>query len=215
MSPPDLSAAVDAILAARAELARLDETLRAAGAPEAAHGAPARDPQAAQAAQAAQGKAGAETAASSRPSRAKRARAGIHSPGPAGARGGGAEIPAFLPAPAKPPAPRPPKPAAPARDPLFANGVEITFGPDADVTYAERTTEITERQAELLAVLAPAMPLPVGRDFIAGKLWASPPTHADVMLGEIASSLKAALPGIGLQLKTVRGVGIALQPLEG
>jgi hypothetical protein len=74
--------------------------------------------------------------------------------------------------------------------------------------------EITARQAQLLALLVRASPQPVGREFLIPRLWRSPPTFASQMLSQRVGDCGSAAAAVGLTLRTVRGVGIALAPQE-
>lgn len=122
-------------------------------------------------------------------------------------------------APAPKPAPASPKPklAAAVEPPLERSGITIHFDRGAEaIELAGKLAKLSGRQAQFLAVLLKATPEPVDRKFIARKLWAGegvPPSY-DVSLSELAIALRATLAPIGLTVKTVRGVGIALQPVE-
>lgn len=94
------------------------------------------------------------------------------------------------------------------------NGVTVTIGQrSASVEHAERVIEVQPRAGRLIACLARAMPHPVDRKFIAGRIWAGTriPEAADTAITNIMAPIVAPLAGIGLTLKTVRGVGVALQ----
>lgn len=84
------------------------------------------------------------------------------------------------------------------------------------IAYADREIDLKDRQASFLAALVTASPSPVARDFIARRVWAGRqvPEFAEQILGTMAGELREPLALIGLQIKTVRGVGIALQPGE-
>lgn len=123
-------------------------------------------------------------------------------------------------------APDPPKTRAPAvarpsptpppvrpQPPITISGISINFDPDeACVSYRGQSMEITDRQAQVIATLAKAMPQPVGREFIVKKVFVDRhPNVANMALDQIYTSLAKVLPGIGLQIKNVKGVGFALQ----
>lgn len=121
-----------------------------------------------------------------------------------------------------PPQPRAPvvarpnaKPPMLRRDdpPVTIAGITISFDQDGEsVTYRGKSMEVTDRQAQFVATLAKAMPQPVGREFVTKKLFnGSVPATAAMVIDHIAMDLTKALPGIGLQLKNMKGIGFALQ----
>lgn len=83
----------------------------------------------------------------------------------------------------------------------------------ASIEHADRVIEVTPRQARLVACLARAMPQPVDRKFIAGKVWAGSrvPDFYEQIISQVFTPIVAPLAEIGLTLKTVRGVGLSLQ----
>jgi hypothetical protein len=100
--------------------------------------------------------------------------------------------------------------------PVTIAGIVIRFDRECEaITFKRKTMEVTAKQAHFIAALARAMPQPVGRDFITKKVFTGsiPPT-ASLVLDQIAMDLGKALPGIGLQLKNVKGVGFALSEVE-
>jgi hypothetical protein len=117
------------------------------------------------------------------------------------------------------PAPRPPVPAKPnggakrVEPPVTINGVHIDFTPDAEtVTFKTKAMEVTKRQAQMIAALARGMPNPIARDFLRTKLFGqNDKAAAELALDTISMDLLKAVGGIGLVLKTVKGVGFALQ----
>lgn len=110
-------------------------------------------------------------------------------------------------APAAAASPAPPR-AADAE--VNSDGVSVDTTPDAEsISYGGRTTELTAEQAELAALLARAMPTPVAREFLIKKLGLTS-AFAEQTLSTRASRLREAVATIGLEVKTVRGVGIAL-----
>lgn len=97
---------------------------------------------------------------------------------------------------------------------LDHNGVTATIGArSASIEHADRVIEVSPRQARLVACLARAMPQPVDRKFIAGKVWAGQrvPEASDTIISNLVQPIVAPLAAMGLTLKTVRGVGVALQ----
>lgn len=125
------------------------------------------------------------------------------------------------PAAAAAPAPKPAAPQPPARPPHAGEKVEVQnatagllvrLAPDEEsITFRGREMELTARQARLAAILTPAAPQPVDRQFIIGRMWAGQPiATADVVLAQVCSELRAAVGSIGLDVIATRGVGIAL-----
>lgn len=121
------------------------------------------------------------------------------------------------------PAPRPSMPVKPnnrgakrVEPPVTINGVHINFTPDAEiVSFKSKAMEVTRRQAQMIAALARGMPNPIGRDFLRTKLFGqNDRLAAELALDTISMDLTKALGGIGLVLKTVKGVGFALQEAE-
>jgi hypothetical protein len=133
-----------------------------------------------------------------------------------------ARKPARQPAPESAPEPVPGSPpaAAPERELLVAlrSGIRVSLEPDAEsIGFGGRETEITARQAQFLVCLAAAAPQPVARDFIARRMtWQGGrmPGFVDQILGTLATELRPACASIGLELKTVRGLGFALAPAQ-
>lgn len=97
--------------------------------------------------------------------------------------------------------------------PIVHNGVTIVFAPDAEsVSYRGKSMEVTARQAQLVALLARAMPNSVGREFIKPRLFGGKiGPHADGVLDTMAMDLGKALGAIGLVLRNTKGIGFALQ----
>lgn len=98
---------------------------------------------------------------------------------------------------------------------ITLNGV--TIDPSADnqrVSFNGKETEITARQAELLIMLARGMPNPIGSEFLCRKLF--PARNADSAAQGVSllkAETAAAVEAIGLEVFTVRGVGLVLRPL--
>lgn len=84
------------------------------------------------------------------------------------------------------------------------------------VTFADNVIEMTGKQARIVACLARGMPHPVDRLFIAKRVWAGErvPESYETVISNYISPIIAPLAGIGLTLKTVRGVGLSLQKAE-
>lgn len=106
-------------------------------------------------------------------------------------------------------------PAGPVVEANETNGVTIDPTPNGEsISYGGRTTELTAKLAVLASALARAMPLPVDRKRLAKELGLSG-EWADQMVSQHARKLGDAVGTIGLIVKTVRGVGVAMQPAEG
>ena len=124
------------------------------------------------------------------------------------------------PRPAAPPRQEPvpikPVPPVAAEWCVTAHGITITLLRNAEaIEHGGAEMEINARQALFLSVLLKGSPNPIGRDFIAQKIWpGGPPATSDLALTQLTTELAAALAPIGLAVKAVRGVGIALQKIE-
>jgi hypothetical protein len=95
------------------------------------------------------------------------------------------------------------------------NGIEIdlTFD-DERVSFRGREAEVTTRQAKLVHLLARPRPQPVAETFLVGALWdGKPPKDALQQLRQICADLQKGLWPIGLDLRTVKGVGYQLKDL--
>ncbi len=97
--------------------------------------------------------------------------------------------------------------------PITTEGVTVRFNANSEsVSYRQKTMEITYRQAQVVAILAKAKPQPVDRKFIIDRAFNGKGRDAAGMaLDQIYMDLSKALPGIGLQIKNIKGVGFALQ----
>jgi hypothetical protein len=95
------------------------------------------------------------------------------------------------------------------------NGITIDLTLDSEsITFNHKTTEVTTRQAKLVRLLAKPRPAPVDESFLVGALWdGRPPRDAGDQLRSIAADLKGGLAPIGLDLRTVKGVGYQLKDL--
>lgn len=95
------------------------------------------------------------------------------------------------------------------------NGIFIDLKQDEEsVTFRGKSTEVTTRQARLVALLARPRPQPVAESFLVGALWEGrPPKDAAELLRQICADLKGGMSSIGLDLRTVKGVGYQLKDL--
>lgn len=101
-----------------------------------------------------------------------------------------------------------PAPSSAARPPASASATgpaTISIGRE-EVSFRGRHVRVTPRAALLVGLLAKAQPLPVGDDFLINKLWTQRPSNAGEYLDGLMREL-AALKQIGLEARTVRGVG--------
>lgn len=146
----------------------------------------------------------------------------------ADARAQGHVLPTAKPKPEQPalpvaPAPRAPEPAAKApprvlpADPLPDAERILTFNGATLDLFEERITnegkdlDLTNSQARLLAILFRAAPAPVGHEFILPKLYGSiPKATAEERFGIVTRNLRNGLPTIGLELRGMKGVGLAI-----
>jgi len=95
------------------------------------------------------------------------------------------------------------------------NGIFIDLTQDDEsVTFRGKSTEVTTRQAKFVSLLARPRPQPVGESFLIGALWdGKPPANAKDQLKQMADNLQKGLSPIGLDLRTVKGVGYQLKDL--
>lgn len=107
-------------------------------------------------------------------------------------------------------------PASPPSASVSHNGITISFDPPR-IEWRRGSQDLVTRHAQFLAALLPGSPQPIDRRNIIGKLWAvgHAPASADGQLSTMAVDLRALLRPIGLNVNVVRGVGIALQPMDG
>lgn len=116
---------------------------------------------------------------------------------------------------ARPPVQRPATNAAPKNGGApklerLGISLDLRAGEEA-ISFGKKTIDVTKRQAALLSLLLRASPSMIGRDFIGKNALADVASHMrDASLDMIASELKKALPGIGLDLKIIKGAGLAL-----
>lgn len=124
-------------------------------------------------------------------------------------------VPVPVPVPAPVPVPRvpAPRPAAPPlpRDDVVRNDIAVCFDP-ARVTFAEKTVEVSRRQAELVAVLAGAMSVGwLDRKVLAQKAWPDlASSSGDTYLSTTIEPLTNRLASIGVRLTSERGFGLRL-----
>lgn len=128
------------------------------------------------------------------------------------------EIPPAKPTPAKvAPVKAAPAPRVTELTVSSPNGIAVSreVGEES-IRIGDHVYDLTDRQACFLATLAAASPQPVGREFIAKRIWAGKaiPEFYETILTTLATELRAPLGIMGLDLKTVRGVGFALQAAE-
>lgn len=95
------------------------------------------------------------------------------------------------------------------------NGIFIDLTEDEEsVTFRGKSTEVTTRQAKFVSLLARPRPQPVAEAFLVGALWdGKPPSNAVDQLKQMAADLQKGLSPIGLDLRTVKGVGYQLKDL--
>lgn len=108
--------------------------------------------------------------------------------------------------------------AAPSitQPPMERNGVTIRFDHDAEsIAFNGGTADLTARHASFLEVLLSSSPDPVTREFIATRLWTSPPAMVDIAISKLCAETRALLAPIGLDVRTFRRAGVALLVAEG
>lgn len=91
--------------------------------------------------------------------------------------------------------------------------VDPTAG-DESISFRGRKTDLTGEMAKLAAALARGTPEPIGRDFLIRELGLTG-EFASQLLSQRAATLREACATIGLEIKTVRGIGILMAPVEG
>lgn len=124
----------------------------------------------------------------------------------------------------RPRATTPAKPAAPqvSRPLTRVNGATLVqnkgvkldlTAEEENVSFGGKTMDLTTRQAAVLAaVLLRVSPSFVGRSFILNSALADVPQHTrEASLDLMVSDLTRALAGIGLALRSQKGVGLALK----
>lgn len=121
------------------------------------------------------------------------------------------------PRPEKPDAVKPAGDAPAAGEIVDHNGVTVSLvAGEEKVTFGELEIEVKPRHARLVACLAAANFLPVARNFIAKRVWAGErvPEFHEQLLSSLSTEVNPALEQLGLTIKTVRGVGLALAKVE-
>lgn len=116
-----------------------------------------------------------------------------------------------------PPAQPPAAPVVPAKPesppggaPFHARGVTLHFDPGHQrICFKDKETELTARQAQLAAALMRGAPNPIGRNHLIEKLGIGG-SFADTQLGTWVGDLRRAVATIGLDVKTFKGIGVAL-----
>lgn len=95
------------------------------------------------------------------------------------------------------------------------NGIFIDLTQDEEsITFRGKSTEVTTRQAKLVSLLARPRPQTVSENFLMGALWdGKPPKDGAEQLRLLCADLKGGLSPIGLDLRTVKGVGYQLKDL--
>lgn len=100
------------------------------------------------------------------------------------------------------------------RDVITLQGITIDLTEDDEsITSGEVTMEITDRQAAFFDALMGGMPSPIGRDFLCKRVFglaSARSMQSDVQLDMIAADAKAIAAKIGLEVKTIKGIGYAL-----
>lgn len=106
--------------------------------------------------------------------------------------------------------------APPPAPPIDGNAISVSLQPREEaISFNGQSMELTSLQAKLAAVLAAASPHPVDRRALVSRVWNRELNETtNVLLGQLAGKVAAAAVSIGLRLNVIRGVGIALQPME-
>lgn len=99
--------------------------------------------------------------------------------------------------------------------PIVVKGISVNVDTGI-IQFRDADAFLTRRQAQLAAVLAKASPNCVGRIDAARRAWPElAKTSHETMIGPAISALQHRLTPIGLNVVILRGVGIALRPIEG
>lgn len=108
-----------------------------------------------------------------------------------------------------------PKAAVQLPPAVNALGIAVLFSPPS-VTFASRTAEVSFRQAQLVAVLAPALGKGwVPLDELTRRAWPELAVSSrEIYLSAGLSKLQEILRGLGLRLAAARGFGISLAIIE-
>lgn len=106
-------------------------------------------------------------------------------------------------APAKPETPR-------GGAPFHVHGVTLHAATDDErISFRGKETDLTARQAQLAALLMRGHPNPVDRKHLIEKLGIGG-SFADTQLGAQVGEVRRAVASIGLDVKTFKGIGVAL-----
>ncbi len=106
-----------------------------------------------------------------------------------------------------------PRPAASEKSRIHHGSITVSLTPGEEaILFGGKETELNERQAKAAAALAKASPNPVSRAKLIEAIWGgrSPPS-AEAMLDAVLSSLRQALPSIGLKIESFKGIGVAMR----
>jgi hypothetical protein len=106
-------------------------------------------------------------------------------------------------------APKHPASSGPSRAAAFeADGVSIC---ECVLSFCGKTVKLTPREAQLAAVMARAMPNLMDYRELAKRVWQRPfDDQAKGLVSQTAGVLRSKLATVGLDLKTVHGMGFAL-----
>lgn len=107
-----------------------------------------------------------------------------------------------------------PAPAINAGKPIVhADGITLY---ENALEFGVRMIDLTTLERSTLAVLLRAHPNPVGVEFIRRRAWPSSARRedSDHELSLVTKSLRERLPEIGLELRTIKGVGLCIAAME-
>lgn len=113
--------------------------------------------------------------------------------------------------PAKPAPVEPQKPTGPIIQ-VEKHGIVVHGGKEPRVEHAGAAVRLQTNEARLLAALLPGSPAPIVRSHIVKKIWGTKvPEDAIDIVSDLARGIDPRLRSIGLLIKHVPGVGLALQ----
>ncbi len=94
-------------------------------------------------------------------------------------------------------------------------GLSVDLRPEREiVSFKGKTTEVTARMAQLAQLLGRGNGNPIDRTFLGNKMFPTQSAASQATsLVPLVSMLKDALAEIGLEVITVRGVGVGLRPV--
>lgn len=102
-----------------------------------------------------------------------------------------------------------------AAKPVTIRGLTIDLTKDEEsLSFGGATMDVTGSQGSLAWLLARAAPRPRGEDFLRRQVWGSD-AHAGEKYRVAPRDLGKALAGLGLGLKTIKGVGVQITGLKG